>query len=64
MPKEATDRRVKAFEGAATNPEHTKFLNGINAYPFYLPPDKIARFLDERQAIARKLMDKTGILKK
>lgn len=64
MPKDVTDRLVKAFEGAATDPEYVKFLNGINAYPFYLAPDKINKFMDERQEVARKIMDRSGLLKK
>ena len=64
MSKEATDKLSKAVEEAATDPEYAKFLTGVSAYPFYLPPDKVNKFLDERQEIARKIMDKTGILKK
>lgn len=64
IPKEATDRLVKAFEGAANDPEYAKFLSKINAYPFYLPPERMYKFLDERQEIAREIMGKTGLLKK
>jgi tripartite-type tricarboxylate transporter receptor subunit TctC len=64
MAKEATDKLVNAFEIAANDPTYSKFLNERNVYQFYLPPDKMVGFLDERQKQARRIMEKAGILKK
>ncbi len=64
MPKEATDKLVHAFEIAAKDPAYIKFINERNVFHFYLPPDKMVSFLDERQKQASKIMEKAGILKK
>lgn len=63
MPKDVTDRLTKAFEMAANDPEYHKFLLERSASPFYLPPNKVMDYLDDRNKIVREIMDKAGILK-
>jgi len=63
MPKDITDKLVKAFETAANEPEYVKFLIERYAMPTYLPPDKVVSFLDERRVVVRGIMEKAGILK-
>ena len=63
MPKEITDKLVKAFETAANDPEYHKFVIERNVVPFYLPPEKAVRFYDEQRKVVRAIMEKAGILK-
>jgi tripartite-type tricarboxylate transporter receptor subunit TctC len=63
MPKDITDKLTKAFETAANDPEYYKFLVGRSASPFYLPPNKVMDYLEERNKVVREIMLKAGILK-
>jgi tripartite-type tricarboxylate transporter receptor subunit TctC len=63
MPKDITEKLVKAFEVAAHDPEYQKFVTERNAFPFYLSPDKAVQFFDEQRKVVRAIMDKAGILK-
>ena len=63
IPKDISDRLVKAFEVAAKDPEYKKFLEGRYASPFYLAPDKIGSACDEMKEVFRKTMEKAGLLK-
>lgn len=63
LPKEITDKLVKAFEVAVKDPEYEKFITQRNSFPFYLPPDQIIKYCDERQKVVRIIMQKAGLLK-
>jgi tripartite-type tricarboxylate transporter receptor subunit TctC len=63
IPKDISAKLVKAFEVGANDPEYKKFLAGRNANHFYLPPDQILTYCDEKRKLVRKVMEKVGILK-
>jgi tripartite-type tricarboxylate transporter receptor subunit TctC len=63
LPKEITDKLVKAFEVAVKDPEYEKFITQRNSFPFYLPPDQIIKYCVERQKVVRIIMEKAGLLK-
>jgi len=63
MPKDITDKLVKAFEVAAKDPEYLKFLAQYYAAPFYLPPDKAVSWFDGQRKTMREVMGKAGVLK-
>lgn len=63
MPTEVTKKLAEAFEIAAKDPQYHKFILERFTMPFYLPPDKIVPFCDERRKVVRNIMDKVGILK-
>ena len=63
MPKEITDKLVKAFKMGADDPEFQKFVIERNAFPFYLPPGKALDFFNDQRKVVRAIMDKAGILK-
>jgi tripartite-type tricarboxylate transporter receptor subunit TctC len=63
IPKDISDKIVKAFQVAANDKEYHKFLESRNANEFYLPPDQIVGFCDEKRKLVRSIMDKAGILK-
>lgn len=63
LPKEITDKLVKAFEVAVKDPEYEKFISQRNSFPFYLPPDQILKYCDDRQKAVRTIMQKAGLLK-
>jgi tripartite-type tricarboxylate transporter receptor subunit TctC len=63
LPKEITDKLVKAFEGAVKDPEYEKFISQRNSFPFYLSPDQIMKYCEERQKVVQNIMQKAGIKK-
>jgi len=63
MPKDISEKIVKAFQVAANDPEYHKFLELRSANEFYLPPDQIVSFCDEKRKLVRNIMGKAGILK-
>ena len=63
LPKEIGDKLVKAFEVAVKDPEYEKFITQRNSFHFYLPPDQIMKYCDERQKAVRVIMRKAGLLK-
>ena len=63
IPKDISDKIVKAFEVAANDPMYHKFLESRGANEFYLRPDQIIQFCDDRKKLVRNIMDKAGILK-
>jgi tripartite-type tricarboxylate transporter receptor subunit TctC len=63
MPKDITDKLVKAFEIAANDPEVKKFLTERSIVPFYLPPNQTIDYFTQQRVLFRKIMDKAGILK-
>jgi tripartite-type tricarboxylate transporter receptor subunit TctC len=63
VPKEELEKLTKAFASAANDPEYQKFLKERFSNPFYLPPDKITPYLDEKRKVVREIMSKAGLLK-
>ena len=63
MPAAITDKLVKAFETAASEPEYKKFVIERNAVPFYQPPGQAVVFFDEQRKVVRSVMEKAGLLK-
>jgi tripartite-type tricarboxylate transporter receptor subunit TctC len=63
LPKEITGKLVNAFEGAVKDPEYEKFITQRNSFRFYLPPDQIMKYCDERQKAVQIIMQKAGIRK-
>ncbi len=63
MPPAISEKLAKAFAVAANDPEYHKFISGLLTSPFYLPPDKIVPYSDERRKAARDIMEKLNILK-
>jgi tripartite-type tricarboxylate transporter receptor subunit TctC len=63
MPKDITDKLVKAFEIAANDPEFKKFLSQRSIEPIYLTPDQTIDYFTQQRVLFRKIMDKAGILK-
>jgi tripartite-type tricarboxylate transporter receptor subunit TctC len=63
MPRDISEKLVKAFEVAAKHPEYQKYLESRSANEFYLPADEIAKFCDGRRKLVRDIMQKAGILK-
>ncbi len=63
MPKDITERLVKAFEIAANAPEYQKFLISRYDIPHYMGPEQLFNFYEEHEKIYRKIFDKAGILK-
>ncbi len=63
MPKDVTDRLVKIFEGAMTDPEFQKFLRDRFVVPEYLPTDQAIRNLDEQSKKFQRVGTMAGILK-
>ena len=63
MPKDITDKLVKAIETAAKDPDYLKFISQYYAAPFYLTPEQAIPWFDEQRKIMRDVMGKAGILK-
>jgi len=63
MPKDITDKLVKAVETAAKDPDYLKFISQYYAAPFYLTPEQAIPWFDEQRKIMRDVMGKAGILK-
>jgi tripartite-type tricarboxylate transporter receptor subunit TctC len=63
MPKDVTDKLVKAFEVAANDPEYERLIFERFTMPFYLPPDRIIPYCNGQRKVARDVMEKAGILK-
>ncbi len=63
LPKDITEILAKAFEKAINEPEYVKYVIERNALHTYMPPDQVVKFLDDRRAVVRRIMDKAGILK-
>ena len=63
MPKDVSDRLVKAFETAITDPEFQKFLTDRYVIPIYLSPDQAIKYLDAQRKDYRIIAEKAGILK-
>lgn len=63
MPKDVTDKLVKAFEMAANNPSYHKFLFERFSTPLYLPPGKMIDYFDAQNKVMRDIISKAGILK-
>ena len=63
LPKDITEKLVKAFEEAANEPDYLKVVAGLYALPFYLAPQKALNFLNEQRVIIRGIMEKSGTLK-
>lgn len=63
MPKDITEKLVKAFEIAGNEQEYQKFLVSRYGIPDYMGPKKMFNFFEENEKVYRKLFDKAGILK-
>ena len=63
MPKDITDKLVKAVETAAKDPDYLKFISQYYAAPFYLTPEQAIPWFDDQRKIMRDVMGKAGILK-
>lgn len=63
LPPAISEKLAKAFAVAANDPEYHKFISGLFCSPFYLPPDKIVPYSDERRKSVRGIMAKANILK-
>ena len=63
LPKDITDRLVKAIDTAVREPEYQKFLAEKNATPLFLPGEHTIKFYDEQYIIYRSIMEKFGLLK-
>ena len=63
LPKDITEILTKAFEKAINEPEYVKYVIERNALHTYMPPDQVVKFMDDRRAVVRRIMDKAGILK-
>jgi tripartite-type tricarboxylate transporter receptor subunit TctC len=63
LPKDITDKWVKAIEAAAKDPEFVKFISQDYAVSSYLPPDQAITWLDGQRKTMREIMGKAGILK-
>ena len=63
MPKDITDKLVKAVEAAAKDPDYLKFISQYYAAPFYLTPEQAIPWFDGQRKVMRDVMGKAGILK-
>jgi tripartite-type tricarboxylate transporter receptor subunit TctC len=63
MPKDIADKLIEAFKIATNNPEFQKFLVEREFSPFYLPPDELSNFCEEKKKVYRLVFDKAGLLK-
>jgi tripartite-type tricarboxylate transporter receptor subunit TctC len=63
MPKDATDKLVKALEVAANDSGVKKFYVEKSIVPFYLPTGQAIDYMNAQRESYRKVMDKAGILK-
>lgn len=63
MPKEITDKLIKTFEKACSDPEIQKHLIIRNCIPLYLPGEKFIEFCDKEKEINRKILGDAGLLK-
>ncbi len=63
LPPAIAEKLAKVFAVAANDPEYHKFIGGLFCSPFYLPPDKIVPYSDERRKAVRNIMAKANILK-
>lgn len=63
MPKDITDKLVKAVETAAKDPDYLKFISQYYAAPFYLTPEQAIPWFDGQRKVMRDVMGKAGILK-
>jgi tripartite-type tricarboxylate transporter receptor subunit TctC len=63
IPTDVLGKLAKAFEIAANDPQYKKFILDRITTPFYLPPEKMVQYLDERRKTVRTIMNSAGILK-
>ena len=63
LPKDITDKLVKAVETAAKDPDYLKFISQYYAAPFYLTPEQAIPWFDGQRKVMRDVMGKAGILK-
>jgi tripartite-type tricarboxylate transporter receptor subunit TctC len=63
MPKEIVDKLVNAFESASKDPQVQEFHDQRFAILEFLPREQMIKFLDNEQAVFRRILDKAGMLK-
>jgi tripartite-type tricarboxylate transporter receptor subunit TctC len=63
MPKAATEKLVKAFEIASTDPKIVAHIHARYGDAYYLAPEPFLQFLDKQREIYRKVLGKAGLLK-
>ena len=64
MPKEITDKLVKAVEIVAKDPDYRKFLEERNnTISLYLNPEGAVKRYDDQREVFRDILSKAGILK-
>ncbi len=64
MPKDVTEKLVKAFKTAATEQEYQRFAIERYALPTYMPPEEVIKNLEHQKKIFEVIVEKSGILKK
>jgi len=63
MPKDITDKLIRTFEMAHSDPEVQRHLISRNFVPLYLPGEKFIQFCDREKEINRRVLGKAGLLR-
>ncbi|MCX5820451.1 MAG: tripartite tricarboxylate transporter substrate binding protein [Deltaproteobacteria bacterium] len=63
MPKEITEKLLKAFEKAANDAEFKSWVTQNNGIPSYMTPEQTVKWMNDQVAVYREIMGKAGILK-